>query len=203
MKVFYSKRNHVELVGDRVVKIFLNKTDFNRETAIYQKLSQSRSINIPKIINYNEDENTITLEYIDGPTVLELLENLENCTQIDQAVQVLLSTVLWLEQFYKVFEGSNQVMGDVNLRNFIWFDSMVFGIDFESSGNGDITLEEAELFARYLLYDPIESDFKLEVIKRVMHYMNVQNGFENQIKTKVESIKLRRDRNKHHIKYSD
>jgi hypothetical protein len=104
-----------------------------------------------------------------------------------------LATLTWLDKFYAVFEGSNQVMGDINLRNFIWFENMVFGIDFESSCTGNITSEKAELFARYLLYDPIESDFKIQVLKKVLVYLKAQDGFESMIETTVEAIKIRRE----------
>ena len=83
-------------------------------------------------------------------------------------------------------------MGDVNLRNFIWYDEMVFGIDFESSGNGDRLLEKAELLARYLLYNPVESDFKKEVLQEIKETMEFSDRFEKMIESEMTAIILRR-----------
>jgi tRNA A-37 threonylcarbamoyl transferase component Bud32 len=201
MTIFYSKKNHVELINDIVVKTFLSEIDFRRELSVYQQLGQSYCMKIPEIINVDEEKYKITIEYLEGPTVLELLEILEVNFQIDQAVKILLATLTWLDAFYLVFEGNDQVMGDVNLRNFIWFDNMVFGIDFESSCTGNITFEKVDLLARYLLYDPIESNFKIKVLEKVLLNLNLQDGLESMIENKVEAIKLRRSNNpnKRHI----
>lgn len=202
MTTFYSKKNHVELIDGKVVKTFLSESDFKKELSIYQQLGQSYSMKIPEIICFDEEKYTITISYLEGPTVLELLELLEENSQIDQAVQVLLATLTWLDTFYLVFDGSYQVMGDINLRNFIWFENMVFGIDFESSCIGNIASEKAELLARYLLYDPIESDFKIQVLKQVLVHLKVEVGFESMIETKVESIKIRRGKNSSNKRHS-
>ena len=74
MMKFYSKRNQVELVDGTVVKTFLRESDFRRELAVYRQLAKLRSVQIPEIIETDEDRLIIYLSYLEGPTVLEVLE---------------------------------------------------------------------------------------------------------------------------------
>lgn len=188
---FYSKRNHVFLSKGNVIKIYINEFDFYREKKVYQKMEEALFLNKPKMIEDN-GKNKLILEYLEGPTILELLEKCEHQLDVDLAVMVLKEILQWLDAFYEIFNGENQVMGDVNLRNFIWYKDTVYGIDFEKSCPGNSTNEKAEVIARYLLYDPIESDFKMKVFNVLVEQLYVSEEFKIKVDQIKKEIKIRR-----------
>lgn len=189
---FYSKRNDVFLSHGIVFKTFNHEADFRKELSVYEKLMASKSPLVPSIIEVTAPKRQLVIEYVEGITVLEQLELLEVNGDVTMAVQVLMAVLSWLEAFYQVFFDTNQIMGDVNLRNFIWHKGSVYGIDFEKSVQGDSYVEKAELLARYVLYDPIESGFKKQVFKLVTDNLGEKEGFKELIREKVEAIKDRR-----------
>lgn len=189
---FYSKRNDVILDHGIVIKTFKRQADFKKEQTVYTKLEASNFQLVPQIVHIDSSKRQLSIEYLEGPTVLEELELLEKSSDVERGVTLLVSIFNWLDAFYKIFSDEKQIMGDVNLRNFIWYKGQVYGIDFEKSEPGDMIQEKAEVLARYLLYNPVESDFKIKVTNRVIADLFESDGFEDLIGEKVTAIKERR-----------
>lgn len=185
MKTFYSKKNNVVSTSGIIRKQFRSVSAFENELFIYSKLTLKGLCHIPKIIKTEPDNKTIYMTYLSGVTILERLEGLEVEENKKAAVQTLILTLEWLEAFYSSFEGHVQIMGDVNLRNFIWYEEKVYGIDFETAKTGNKDVEKLELLARYMLYDPSESRFKKEVLEELIreYYQD-----HNRIKVHIEDI---------------
>lgn len=170
---FTSKRNNCYYDDDKkcVVKKYKSQEDYLNERKMYETLALVDSIHIPKLLNEDLENLILEIEYIDGILFLTSLEELEELNNLRQAVKLMNKLIAWLNNFYKEVncheETRQYIYGDVNLRNFIITSIGIIGIDFEQSGLGNIEEELVYLLAMYMMYDPIKSEFKKTLIKKV------------------------------------
>ncbi len=160
LKKFTSKRNEVFLAEDGsgrfVIKRYASAEDAAAEKAVYDLLSGGK-VCIPKILSYGEHE--LELEYVDGVTFTELLEQQERAESVDFGPWETL--VKWLCLFNK---ETGLAPGDCNLRNFILdAQGQVCGIDFEQCGECGILETAGAVCAFVELYDPQETPLKMSV----------------------------------------
>jgi len=162
IKTFFGRKNSVRLVeinGWKAVKKVFDANDaFKREKKMYELLYGS--LCTPEY--FISDENKLHLSYIPGITFLELLERQEKENFTD--------TSLWqrlAELIVDVKRRTGLVNGDVNLRNYLYYEELdrIYLIDFEECGEWDIAEKAAELCAFILLYYPENTDFKKNISK--------------------------------------
>ena len=147
-----SKRNNIQLINQQIVKTFI-KGDCQLEVKIYEAL-ESAQINHAKLIQVKT--NQLILEYIEGPTLLELLVMCEK--KQESFVPYLDLWLVYMEQFYKATK--NYRHGDVNLSNFILVNHEVVGIDFEQAVIEDPIKDMVDVICFVLFYEPILTDYK-------------------------------------------
>ncbi len=126
--IFTSKNNKVELKDGKIHKTYIGDNvdeKIESEIKIFADLSRE-GIDTPAVLEVNP--NSIVLEYIDGKTYLEVLEEHENIGKVDE--KPWLNLYCWLKRFYEVTGASHP---DLNLRNFILKDEKCYGIDFEAN----------------------------------------------------------------------
>lgn len=210
IKGFYSKKNKVSLVEINfqkyIYKVHLNENSFYLEKEFYRKLKQNHGymINTPNLVSYKENEKTLLLEYIEGSTLLEKLEELEEINDRGSelaSANLILCLYNWIESFYNLdfIKKDGLVLNDVNFRNFIVKDNKIYGIDFEDISEGDCNDSTGRIIAFYLTYSPCFTLFKNRVTKRVVDYLIGQKGFNEKkitknIKEELEIIKKRREK---------
>lgn len=169
-----SRRNdvwHCQWDGkDRIRKCFAAQVDYLQEKRVYRHLLQVSPQLCPDVIDFDDVGREMILEYIPGVTVLEALEKAEEEMDQERAVVIFTRLLDWMQVFYKdqKTENNQGIRGDINLRNFIWTEQYVVGIDFEGCCLGDRVAEIHRMIAFYLLYKPEKTNFKLSVVGAVM-----------------------------------
>lgn len=167
-RVFVSKRNNCYYHAEQqcVIKEFLDRSSYFVEKDMYICLNDKKIDSVPKLISYDDTTLTLHIEYIEGPLLLVMLELCEKNNNVEKAVELLEKVIVWLQNFYtlNIQDKSNIIFGDVNLRNFIVRNNSIVAIDFEKSVEGDSVEEINYLVAMYMLYNPINTIFKQEVL---------------------------------------
>lgn len=154
IKSFISKRNKVQLVevdGTLMVKkAFEKEKDCKKEI---QELNMLAALNVPKIIHCTK--NCIYMTYIEGKLLLDLLLS---STKKDMPFLARL-----LAQFLKEYHSvtQNRIIDDLNFRNFIVVEDILYGVDFENTKIGQLEECIAKAVAFVLFYEI--SDEKKEI----------------------------------------
>ena len=208
IKEFYSKRNKVTLVEIQarkyIHKVYLNEVSFLIEKNFYFNVKQNEEylIEIPKLISCEENQKVLLLEYIEGKTLLEKLEELEKINDIDAEIisaNLIISLYDWIDRFYKMefVIKKGLVLNDINFRNFIVKDNKIYGIDFEDISKVSHEYDKEKIIAFYLTYSPCFTSFKNRVRKRVEDYLVYEKGINrktllNNIEEQLNIIQKRR-----------
>jgi TP53 regulating kinase-like protein len=150
-----------------------------REEAKLMLEARKAGVSVP--IVYDVRENTITMEYLKGKRVKELLPELSKverkklCYTIGEAIARL--------------HNRNIIHGDITTSNLIYVNGMVHFIDF---GLGEINSEiEAKGVDLHLLMEALSSAHSRypDCFKYVFEgYKNTFNGSVKEIKRKIEAI---------------
>lgn len=172
---FYSKRNLVTYhkSRDSVYKKFIDKAAFECEVAVYQLLKVAATVHVPKVLEIDSNTLEIELQYVHGYLLLDCLMEAETLGDEQKAIELLDLLFDWIEGIHKVI-GPAMILEDVNFRNFIFSNQILYGIDFEQVTDGDQTKEKAMILAMYLQYDPIASIFKEAVIRRYVQEKHIK-----------------------------
>ena len=154
--MFFSKRNQVYPVlhptGIGVEKHFADPNDFSREDTILQQLRDwpgcaQRLETAPQVI---------TTRFYPGGTVLDELLRQER-EGFD--AQVWNGLADWI---YECINRCGMLPQDCNLRNFLWSENRIIGIDLESYGSLSEPECAAEIIANLLHYTPEGTSVKLQ-----------------------------------------
>lgn len=199
-----SKRNDVFLMANGnekwICKNFKDKESYHNEKIAYTYINQVGKLNCPKLLDFDDENLTLTIEYIEGITLLDVLEYCEKNNDRKKAVAYLKELIDWMKKFHEIYTQSNQkwMLFDVNLRNFIVHDEEIYGIDYELIQEGLQSDDYVKLIAMYLFYDPINSEFKKEVKKALCQYYDGVLGFnskslEGELKNQIRLIQIRRN----------
>lgn len=101
---------------------------------------------VPEIIY--KDNDSLIMEYIEGALVVDLVERLDNGDWIDKLA-------LWMTELHKNSKGNGSLLKkDVNLRNFIYRNGQIYGLDFEEIGYGDVRLDLGNICFFILTNEP-------------------------------------------------
>ncbi|HAE43280.1 MAG TPA: hypothetical protein DCG34_10260 [Clostridiales bacterium] len=203
LKKFYSKKNFVCLLEDNqtmaVYKLFSDRENYLKEKNYYQVFHDT-NLAVPALLASKNEDCSILLEYLNDETALDCLEFYEKYHDLDKASELLISIFQWLESFHQldVIKSKNLSFYDMNLRNFILLNTVVYGVDFESIQKGDLLSDTAKLIGMYLNYDEKYSSFKLETVARFKHFIEKEGCFETDtlektISTEIVAINDRRN----------
>mgnify|MGYP005835307183 CR=1 FL=1 len=167
-KKFDSKKNTVAYVTiddkPRVIKWFVPgfKRQMKSEYSILKKgLSK---INIPSIIEIDEENNVIIMSYISGKNLCDILNNKK--IDIIEKKRLIFLLSEWFFNFHKFFKTDENffIRGDSNLRNFIYNDR-IWGVDFEETRIGKPVEDIAGLCSSLLTTDPMFTNEKFELCR--------------------------------------
>ncbi len=145
----------------------IRKTNTRREYKLLNKAS--KIINVPKILDYNEKEYKITMEFIPGLTLRDALDNtptkkrLELCEQLGKEIARL--------------HNKGIIHGDLTTSNFILKEDKIYFIDFGLGFHS--TKIEDKAVDLHLLRQAFESK----------HYKHFQQSFEAVMKGYKEESK--------------
>ena len=183
IKKFKSKKNSVfllELDSDlwenkKVVVKKYSSSEQNRkqEISVLKKLYKHQ-LNVPQL--YYQGKNIIVLEYIKGELLIELLFSKEyKANGISGEINLVLNKLAdWFFNYYRIMNSNNRlttILGDVNLRNFIFSQQEIYGFDFESCQKGIFEQDIGRLCAFILTYDPMFTDWKKKLVHKLKKIM--------------------------------
>jgi len=157
LKLLHSKRNRVYLVCiDRfkfIAKYFVSSSpDFEEKilrAAVY------RGVKAPNIIYKSGD--VLFLEYLNGENFMHLLNSKKSFKTKAVLVDLLFN---WLYSFHSLFSSERLIKGDCNLRNFILYKNLVYGVDFDSCRTGDPVEDYLDLCVSILSSSPMFTPLK-------------------------------------------
>lgn len=130
MKRFPSRKNCVYLVERNEERYILKVFSSDRADNEYRVLADAYGAGIPVPRPIEIKSRTILMEYVDGRTVNDLVDEGAGAAPV-------LSVASWLARFHRTFLQDGQVLlkSDAILKNFIVADR-IYGIDFELSRQG-------------------------------------------------------------------
>ncbi len=169
----YKEEN--SLIKERIKKNYrheeidgrIRKTSTRREYKLLDKAS--KIISVPKVLDYNEKEYKITMEFIPGLTLRDTLDNtptkkrLELCEQLGKEIAKLHNTDI--------------IHGDLTTSNFILKEDKIYFIDFGLGFHS--TKIEDKAVDLHLLRQAFESK----------HYKHFKQSFETVMKGYKEESK--------------
>lgn len=178
IKTYRSKKNKVRLIQEAnnapiIQKQFSSFVNKEKEIWVLRNLHK-RGLGVPTLIDH---KGSILYEsYIEGPLFLHVYEELERKEEDgDIAVEGCFTLCEWLYNFHMLstqFFNQPHIMGDVNLRNYIWSKEGIVGFDFEDCKPGQFQEDLACLLAFLLLYDPVLTPWKEEVNDKLISRIN-------------------------------
>lgn len=172
-------KNKILITDSTVKKYFHSKIAFEKERHILNLLAESGLT----ANSYHIDDRYIELEYINGQTLSQLIDKDEH-----NLPAVFDKLILWIREFNIITK--NIVLDDINLKNFIYSDGKIYGIDFESWHCGDNTENYAAILAAVNT-----AYFKNEDIKKSLcgHIESLINSdCIETVRMQVKKINLRR-----------
>jgi tRNA A-37 threonylcarbamoyl transferase component Bud32 len=205
IKEFKSKKNNVYLAENKN-RIFILKEFRTCENYLREKSNRSiidySSLKIPNIIEWDDENCTLLMEYIEGITALDAIERAEREKNSNYALGVVKSIFSWLHDFHNIegIKAEKLSFNDMNFRNFIISyasDAILYGLDFESFEKGDFLSDTGKLIGMYLNYDEKYSDFKKSVVDGFIDFAVSEeyfhkNDLEKSIKDSITEIDNRR-----------
>lgn len=210
LKQFVSKKNRVHLVrallqnGSRqsfVVKEYRSGSySIQREAEMLEGLHKN-GISVPRL--YYKGKRSIVMEYIKGPTLIDVLTDAEYMTgqSFDYANSKGVASHLarWFDMFYKAarsINDENTILWDINLRNFL-LDFKLYGIDFEDCREGVVEEDMGRLMAFIVTYQPAFTPYKMQFAREVYDAMNDRMLLDRdrvmaEVLKEFEAIRVRR-----------
>lgn len=111
-----------------VLKYHTVKINAAHEAALLSYLA-TRKIQVPQCCEL--DDGIIVLEYLPGQTVNRLVQELDCGEWIEKLAE-------WLSALHLIKKQEGCLLkGDVNLKNFIYCNNKIYGLDFEEEKYGD------------------------------------------------------------------
>lgn len=107
-------------------------------------------------------DNYLFMEYIPGKVLNTMVESLDEGFWLE-------GLAYWMAQLHGIKkEGKSFLKLDVNLRNFIWYDNRIYGIDFEETSLGDPREDLADLCFFILTNRPALTIEKDRMVRRLL-----------------------------------
>jgi len=175
-----SKKNTVAYVTidnkPRVLKCFVPglKGQMLNEYLILKK--GSSKLNIPFPYEIDKENNVLTLSYINGENLCDLINDQKILYDEKQRLIILLAN--WFNDFHNFYKEDNKfkIRGDSSLRNFIFTDR-IWGVDLEESREGKPEEDVADMCSSILTTDPMFTKEKFNLCKIFIdEYINLSPG---------------------------
>ncbi|SHJ21581.1 hypothetical protein SAMN02745751_02018 [Dethiosulfatibacter aminovorans DSM 17477] len=189
IKEFKSKKNNVYLAEAEnrilILKEFRTCDNYLREKSNHF-IIESSSLKIPKILEWDDENCTLLMEYIEGITALDAVETAEKKKDPECALAVLKSIFSWLDSFHSIegIKTEKLSFNDMNFRNFIVSyssEATLYGVDFESFEKGSLLTDTGKLIGMYLNYDEKYSEFKKSVVDGFMDFIVSEEYYSEEI----------------------
>lgn len=139
---------HLEIIGrentiplDVVAKMFVADR-FDLELQILQS-SWEKSLLVPEVVEARD--GVILMDYIPGEPLVDVMNRTFDPSLID----------LLAEWYYNYHRAHDMIKGDSRLRNFIYNNGQIYGVDYEESRPESWILDIAGTAASLLGTDPI------------------------------------------------
>ena len=142
------------------------------ETSVL-KTAQENQIPVPKIIGTTSD--VLVLEYISGPNLCDLITENPN----PNYGQLLAS---WIAKYHTAFQRNDTqtlIKGDTRIRNFLYHNDHLVGVDFEESHIGPYFEDLAVACASILDTDPLFTKEKLQLCSVVVETYGTLHKIED------------------------
>jgi tRNA A-37 threonylcarbamoyl transferase component Bud32 len=152
---FRSRKNvvvHLQMPDDAshphelVAKLFVTGS-YEKELQILRK-SLAHGLNVPAVLA--AQNGVILTAYIPGEPLVDTINRTFDSATID-------SLALWYHSYHTIH---GEIKGDPRLRNFIWSNGQVYGVDFEESRPDHWITDIAGAAASLLDTDPIFDERK-------------------------------------------
>ncbi|MCL1802408.1 MAG: hypothetical protein FWG30_02025 [Eubacteriaceae bacterium] len=189
--IFQSKRNKVTLDSGIIYKHAQSEEKAILEAGKLEML-RNAGLRVPRVISVQDA--LIAMEFIDGITLPDFLESASE-PPFHQAQLI----VNWLKQFYGAVghDQTSEIRGDVNGRNFIFFEGSVWGIDFEQEEYGPIEKDIGRLCAFARTYTGIPygvlDSFASEIEKQAVYILHAKlDAIKAEEALEYEAMKKRR-----------
>lgn len=175
-----SKRNKVYTVRIQksdsdmlaVMKIYSGIRKEEKCTREYENLLflQSHALDVPRVIHREADR--LFLQYIPGSTVGELVDSLDTGPWIEKLA-------LWMTTLHKIRNCQGAFLkSDCNLRNFIFYNNKIYGIDFEETSWGDPRTDLADICFFILTNVPSFTPEKKMIMRKFLSVYECYSGQE-------------------------
>lgn len=128
------------------------------------KTSNEAGLSVPNVIG--AENGVILMTFIPGDTLVNLINRTFQPEILDELA-------LWYYRYHNVHA---MVKGDPRLRNFIWNDNRLFGLDFEESKRGHWMLDIAGIAASLLDTNPVNDKRKRALVWRFLEKYTEHRG---------------------------
>lgn len=189
-----SKRNHVIRIydGDEtfIRKEFKIMKRFSAEAGMLKVLNDE-GIRVPKILEVGPDY--LILEDLGDQTLLTWLEKAEN-ENLDDYKGVIESLADFLKSFYRASErifGETMLMYDMNFRNFIVHEDVIYRVDLEQATKGVIESDIGKLLAFSTTYDPPGTEWKMIFRDRLLEGLTEELNLDRELVLMEEADEFR------------
>lgn len=196
LEKFYSKRNKVykvqvesvqekeiAIMGDDeafskvksdafIMKTYDNPNILEKEYKNIKRLDEL-SMPVPKVLM--KTENSLFLTYIKGELIGDLAEKEDTGNWIDELA-------LWMARLHNIKSEKDSLLKmDVNLRNFIYSEGIIYGLDFEETSYGDPRFDLANICFFILTNRPSFTRKKHLIMRRFLkrYEEHSQSNLEN------------------------
>ncbi|AOY76275.1 RIO1 family regulatory kinase/ATPase [Clostridium formicaceticum] len=201
---FHEKMQQLKFV---VIKKYIQPKEKMKKEIDFLLCLKQEGLAVPKV--YQQGNNYVIMEYIEGKTFLETIEERERENTLEKSkpcrsnLSLIENLIEWMEKFYKVRKRINKpniTLGDVNLRNFIVGEGeKIYGIDFEDCRKGKIQTDGAKLCAYTLTYSPSFTPWKMRFVEELIdlftrRFSISREIFIKEVEKEINSIKLKRGR---------
>jgi hypothetical protein len=216
----YSKKNDVYKTGftfndgskkDFVLKKYTGENKYGKlknEVFFYNILNKTY-LKIPQI--YYRDSDFLILEYLGDVNLLDYITGRElsfnentqvpgNAGGLIEEHPLLYDALSYIFNFNKLLYGitkKSYVLKDLNFRNFLIKDGILYRVDFEDCGPGALEQDFGRFIAFLLTYDPSFTGWKLNTSKIIKKFcegaFNIDlKKIEIEIKLELKAMEQRR-----------
>jgi len=199
LRQFKSKKNQVQLIeildNEQVIRLiektFAETEALKKELIMLNQLHEME-FSIPECLG--RFDQVLLYEYLGGMTLCEKLEIAEICepdlfsvpvNRNSEITELFKKTIDWLNQLH---QKTGLAFYDINLRNFIVRDNLIYAIDYEDFSKLKPAVDYGRLLAFILTYKPVFTEWKKALVGELEDYLN------NEIKVNMDEVRQEKEK---------
>lgn len=199
IRQFKSKKNRVQLIeisDDQQVIQLIEKT-FTETEALKKELAMLNQLRemefrVPECLG--RCDRVLLYEYLGGMTLCEKLEMSEvkepglfadPVNRDNEITELFKKTIDWLNRLH---QKTGLAFYDINLRNFIVRDNLVYAIDYEDFSKLKPAVDYGRLLAFILTYEPVFTQWKKALIQELEDYLDTE------IKVNMDEVRQEKEK---------